>query len=113
MARVFEPTSITVLCTNRCTAECRHCCMNSGPDRKETLSFPQLQHILGEIFRELPRLYLIVFAGGEPTLLGEDLERAITLCKQHGRMTRLVTNAFWASSPEAARAMVLRLRAAG
>lgn len=111
--RVLEPRSITIETTNRCTAACRHCNMRSGPDRGGTLSWDQLRHIINEVFSELDEIDVVVFAGGEPTLLGADLHKAIALCKEHGAVTRIVTNAFWATSPEAAQATVAELRAAG
>lgn len=87
--------------------------MNSGPARKETLTYAQLEHILLQLFAEIKPLHVVVFAGGEPTLLGEDLYKAIALCKQHGTVTRVVTNAFWATSKEAAEKKVAELRRAG
>lgn len=87
--------------------------MNSGPARQETLTYAQLEHILLQAFAELRPLHVVVFAGGEPMLLGEDLYKAITLCKRHGAVTRIVTNAYWATSPEAARLKIRELRTAG
>jgi MoaA/NifB/PqqE/SkfB family radical SAM enzyme len=110
--RVFEPNTVTILPTNKCTAACRHCSMNSGPDRSDTLSWTQLENILTQLFAET-RLSVVVFSGGESTLLGEDLLKALRLCKQNGVLTRLVTNAFWATSEEAALAKLTELRQAG
>ena len=111
--RVFEPILITINPTSVCTAACRHCCMESGPDRTEQLTAEQLTTILLEIFQELPQLEVIVFSGGESTLLGETQLDAIRLCKEHGVMTRLVTNAYWARSLEQARTTLRELRDAG
>ena len=111
--RVFEPYSVTVLTTSTCTAACRHCSMNSSPERRERLSGEQLQHLLTGLFDEVPDLKVVVFAGGEPTLLGDDLLDAIRRCKARGAITRVITNAYWATSPEAARAKLLELRDAG
>ena len=86
--------------------------MNAGPKRNHTLSWPQLEKILTQLFAET-KLGVVVFSGGESTLLGEDLLKALRLCKQHGVITRLVTNAFWATSPEAAYAKLKELRDAG
>lgn len=86
--------------------------MNSGPGRKESLSADQLEGILTQIREELGRV-LIVFTGGEPLLLGEVLLGAIRRCRQLGLIPRVVTNAYWASSAGAARAMVRDLAEAG
>ena len=74
--------------------------MNSGPDREETLSYEQMERILTELFATAPLLHIVIFAGGEPLLLGDDLLKAIRLCRQNGKGTRVVTNAFWAHSIE-------------
>lgn len=56
---------------------------------------------------------LVVFSGGEPTLLGDDLFAAIAYAKQRGRLTRVVTNGWWGKTPEAADAFLGRLIDAG
>lgn len=110
--RVLEPNTVTILTTNKCTAVCRHCATNSGPNRKDMLTWDKLEPILRQLFAET-KLSVIVFSGGESTLLGEDLLKALRLCKEHKIITRLVTNVFWATSPEAAEAKLKELREAG
>lgn len=110
--RVLEPEIISVLTTSRCTAACRHCCMNSGPDRDDTLKEAQLFGILEQIFAHLsPKV--IVFTGGEPFLLGDTLTRAIRRCSDQRIGTRVITNAYWASSAAAALSRLSPLKAAG
>lgn len=110
--RVFEPHQLTILTTSKCTAACRHCCMNSGPDREETLSWEQLEGVLKQAMAEL-QLGVVIFAGGEPMLLGQTLYKAIKLLSDAGVGTRLVTNAYWATSPRVAMMKLKELRAAG
>ena len=86
--------------------------MSSGPNRSDQLSFDQLERILTQAFAAL-ELKCVCFSGGEPTLLGDDLYRALRLCKEHGVITRVVTNAYWATSSEAALDFVRGLRDAG
>jgi len=86
--------------------------MNSGPERKERLSFDVIRKVVFELNQSNP-LQTIIFAGGEPTLLGEQLLDAIAFSESLGISTRLVTNAYWATSPSAARAKVVALREAG
>lgn len=76
------------------------------------LTWDKMEPILRQLFAET-KLSVIVFSGGESTLLGEDLLKALRLCKEHGIITRLVTNVFWATSPEAAEAKLKELREAG
>src|SRR5690606_15686786 len=77
--RILEPHTVTVLTTDKCTAECRHCCMNSGPSRASRLSYEQMESALDQLFRQYD-IQVVVFAGGEPTLLGDDLLKAIHFC---------------------------------
>ena len=110
--RVLEPTTLTIITTNKCTAECAHCCMNSSPERTETLTWEQLESTLLQAFKELT-LRVIIFAGGEPMLLGETLYKAIRLCKQNRVGTRIVTNAYWGANREHARKKLQELKDAG
>jgi hypothetical protein len=86
--------------------------MNSSPSRENQLTYDQIASTLGQLFA-LHRIYVVVFAGGEPTLLGDDLYKAIRFCKDHGVLSRIVTNSYWATSPEAALEKCRELRAAG
>ena len=72
----------------------------------------QLEEILDQLFAST-KLAVVVFSGGESTLLGEDLNRALRKCRAHGVISRLVTNALWATSVAAALVKLRELRAAG
>ncbi|UDJ84672.1 radical SAM protein [Kosakonia oryzae] len=93
----FTPDLLTVISTNRCTAECKHCCMNSGFKRKEKVS-TETALITIKKLHELFHIKCVVFAGGEPTLHKDLLSEAIPLCKSLGINSRLITNASWASN---------------
>jgi len=103
---------LTVLTANQCTARCAHCSVNSGPDRKEKLSFAVIQSAIDRLSLQ-GKLLSVVFAGGEPTLLKEHLLDAIAYCDANDISTRIVTNASWATSRAAARRMLVQLREAG
>jgi hypothetical protein len=110
--RVLEPNTVTILPTNSCTARCRHCSMNAGPERHDSLTGEQLEDIVDQLARAAD-IQVIVFSGGESTLLGEHLNRALRRVRSHGILSRLVTNAYWATSGEAALAKLRELREAG
>jgi hypothetical protein len=112
MSRILEPNTVTILPTNTCTAQCRHCSMNSGPDRHDALTGEELENIIDQLCAASD-ISVIVFSGGETTLLGEHFNRALRRCKKHGVLSRLVTNAFWAHTPEAALEKLRELRTAG
>jgi hypothetical protein len=106
------PDQMTVLTTSGCTARCAHCLVRSGPERSDTLRYDQIAHAVEHAHRAGP-LTVVVFAGGEPTMLGEDLLDAIAHVNGLGIGTRLVSNASWATDPGSARAMLTDLREAG
>jgi hypothetical protein len=86
--------------------------MNSGPHRREKLTYENIRDTIDNLHR-LNRLLVVIFAGGEPTLLGEDLLNSIAYADSLGIITRIVTNASWAVTPERARAKLAALREAG
>lgn len=56
---------------------------------------------------------MVIFTGGECTLLKEDLFEAINYASSLGLATRVVTNGYWAKTDESAKEMVERLVSAG
>ncbi len=62
---------------------------------------------------KLPNLNLVVISGGEPFLLGRDLSELISACADHGKMTRIVTNGYWAVDEARARERLRPLLEAG
>src|SRR5258708_26308015 len=86
--------------------------MNSGPERKGRLSLKQIRHSIDQA-ADSTKVRLIIFAGGEPLLLGDDLYAALEHVRARGLKSRLITNAYWAVSPERAAEVVARLHACG
>jgi hypothetical protein len=58
-------------------------------------------------------LQLVVFTGGEPFLIGDDLKKAVEYAASHGVLTRIVTNAYWATTKEKATEILQDLKQAG
>jgi Radical SAM superfamily len=111
--RVMRPFQLTILPTSQCTARCGHCSMNSGPERRgERLTFSQMRKAVDELHAR-SKLRVVIFAGGEPTLLGDALLDAIAHCDSLGIITRIVTNAYWAKTEVRARSVLNELREAG
>ncbi len=86
--------------------------MNSAPERKTGLNEESISSAIGQLHANKP-LRLVVFAGGEPTLLGGELLNSIAYASDLGIVTRMVTNAYWATTEEAARKKLNELRDAG
>jgi len=110
---IVLPHSLTVLTTNSCTADCGHCCMNSSRKRKGRFDLDLFKITLGS-FLSFSDIRVIVFAGGEPTLLGiKTLSNAIDYARNKGLVSRLVTNASWARTEDHSRRLLSSLREAG
>ena len=109
---ILKTSQLTVVSTNDCTAQCAHCLMGSQPGRSGALTYAQIRDAV-DALNNLNPLRLVVFTGGEPLLLGEDLLDAIAYVDSLGILTRVVTNAFWADTPENAKKMLITLREVG
>ena len=110
---VLKPVQLTILGTSQCNARCAHCSMNSGPERRgERLTYPRMRKAIDELHRNSP-LRVVIFAGGEPLLLGEHLLDTIAYCDSLRIITRVVTNGSWAKTYDGARKVLNRLREAG
>jgi MoaA/NifB/PqqE/SkfB family radical SAM enzyme len=103
--------TLAVMPTYRCVANCASCGTLSNPKVETELS---LQAII-ECIREAKRLNFanIVFTGGEPMLCWKKLLKAIKETKKLSMMTRLVTNAYWATTPNKALKKIQILKKAG
>ncbi len=87
--------------TYQCPIRCRYCGVNAGPHRTERMSLAFIRQMVDEA-RALGTVQVVVFTGGEPFLLGEDLFAAVEYTAGLGLLTRIVTNAYWATSLERA-----------
>ena len=109
---MIRPITLTVLLTNWCNAECKHCCMSAGPKRNDTLSLDQIKKAVFGLHRRNP-LKVVVFAGGEPMAKRNILRHAIQFCSSLGIRTRMVTNAYWAKSEKLAQQQLKQLHSDG
>ena len=105
------PHTVTLMTTNRCTASCRTCGVGAGPAGSQCLSLHDMRRYVDEAAGLGVRL--VVFSGGEPFLLGQDLDTAVRHAASAGLLTRVVSNAYWAVSGEAALSRLTELREAG
>ena len=98
----IEPHTLTILCTYQCTAACKQCCFESSPKVLGRLSRQAIFDRISEARREFPTLRLVVFSGGEATILKQDLFDAIAHCTDLALLTRIVSNASWGKTSAAA-----------
>lgn len=98
--------------TAKCPASCKWCGAESGPRETARMSRSDMLWLIDHV-HGYGQLASVVFTGGEPVLLGDDLLAAIAHCKATGLWTRVVSNAFWARTPRRATNMVRKLMDAG
>jgi MoaA/NifB/PqqE/SkfB family radical SAM enzyme len=108
---VLRPRELMILATCRCPARCGDCMVSSRRGRPDKLTSHQMRRVIEEVDR-VSALITVSFAGGGPTLLGEELLDAITYEESLGAITRLVINAYWAVSYERVREELIELREA-
>lgn len=107
---VFD--SIGIALTRQCTAQCRMCCFECGPDKDEKLEKDLIFRIIDEA-AEIKEIEKIGFTGGEATLRGNILLEAIERTKQRGMKSSLTSNGSWGKEPDEAKKWLKNLKAAG
>lgn len=103
--------NLSILYTNKCPIECRHCSVDAGPLRDTKLSpeniLPHLSEFHDFGIRE------IRFTGGEPLLFIDELKEIAGECRQIGWSQVVFSNGFWASTIDSANQYALQLREMG
>lgn len=107
------PTVASIFLDYRCNYACAHCSVGSSPDTIFPMPEDLLTQIITEELPRLPGLNVVVFTGGEPTMRRRELLRGLSLAKEQGYITRLVTNGWWGRSASKAAAWLDELVAAG
>lgn len=90
-------TGIHILLTYKCTLECDHCFLYSGPNAHGTMTLPQIRCVLDES-RKIGSVEWIYFEGGEPFLYYPSMLEGVRLAREMGFKVGIVTNAFGAIS---------------
>lgn len=105
------PKTLSIQPTFQCSAQCADCGTLSSPHDKTTLN---LGAILSSIDQAKALGFAnVVFTGGEATIQWEMLVKGIEHAHSHSFPTRLVTNAYWARTPEMTNARIDALIKAG
>ena len=95
--------SVGLMMTYRCQVVCPHCIVQAGPDRCEAMSTEDACRWTREIAQyEGGRIRYLALTGGEPFTNVETLRIVTEYASLHGLAPSVVTNAFWASTPERA-----------
>jgi len=107
------PSCLTLKLTNRCPAQCAHCCTSSGPESWQgPLDYGLAETALLQSL-ELGCFDHLSFTGGEALVYMDDVLSLSRLAHSHGYTVSVVTNGFWAGSPRRAHVYALQLKRAG
>lgn len=111
----FAPLSslrtLSVQPTQQCNAACEHCGTFSNPNSKTRLNTDLAEAAIRQAAEH--GFTDVVLTGGEATLMGQWLPRAIAQVKSLGMKARLVTNGWWAKSAQSAARRSREFAAAG
>ena len=109
-----KPSILAISPTHKCTAACENCCIGCNPNIKEIIDYNTMISHIDNSFAAFPKIKVVVFTGGECTLLGEDLVNVIKyVTDKYKTVTRIVTNAHWATSYETAYKRLKELKDVG
>ena len=109
----LSPRLLTFITTYRCTAACEQCCFESNPTIKGQLSKDEMIRAMRESKRKFPTIAVVVFTGGEATLLKNDLVETIAEATGLGLATRIVSNGSWGKTKASAKRLADKLASAG
>ena len=110
---IDNPHTLSLLPTHRCTAACENCCFDCSPKIKQQMSLTEMKRLIDETLKTFPSIRVFVVSGGECTLLGDDLNAIIAYANSKGLSTRIVTNAHWANTEDAASRILVALKENG
>ena len=105
----ISPTSLTFITTYKCTSACEDCCFACTPLRNEKISADDMKTIINEAIHSFPTIGVVIFTGGEPFLLKDELLPLIKYIQSTGRLTRIVSNAYWAHNYKTAYLLLILL----
>jgi hypothetical protein len=84
--------------TDRCNAECAHCCVSSGPRRQTKMDPEFAAQIIGQA--AALGIPAIKFTGGEALLYPQEILELTGLARRKGMSVGVVTNGYWAPTVE-------------
>ncbi|MFZ0452531.1 MAG: radical SAM protein [Ignavibacteriaceae bacterium] len=92
-------TGIHFILSYKCTLECDHCFIYSGPNAKATFTLKDIKKVLTEAIK-IKTVEWIYFEGGEPFLFYPLMLEGIGIASELGFNVGVVTNGYFATSEE-------------
>jgi organic radical activating enzyme len=90
--------------TEQCPLRCRHCFVESAPERMVRAPVERFRHWIDGIIES--DVEALLLSGGEPFNHPAALRYALSACERSGKKAVVCTSGFWARSPEQASAML-------
>ena len=106
------PTTLVFSTTYKCNFNCAHCSVSCSTNYKDSISLSTIKKAIDDAYK-IPSIRLVVFTGGESSLFPDILEEGIKYAAEHGFVTRLVSNAWWAGSLKRAMEYISRWKECG
>ena len=99
MVPLLKLKGVHFLLTYRCDLECEHCFVWGSPKAKGVFTIKQIKNILDEA-KKLKTVDSVSLEGGEPFLYYPIMMKAIEEAVKLGFKIEVLSNCYWASSPE-------------
>ena len=99
---MIDVETVTLITTFTCNAACAHCTVFSGPKRSDTLPDEDARLVIEQAAHD-PRIKMIAYTGGEPTLEYDRLLALMAYARSLGLQAGLVSNSSWAVDMDVAR----------
>lgn len=97
--------------STRCNIKCEHCVAAGDTPEHAKMELSQAKEIIAELAGA--QIRGISFTAGEPLIYLDEIAELVSLCLYHGIYTRVVTNSFWAKTPERAESYIIKLKENG
>jgi len=94
-----------------CNLKCGHCVAKGEVPDTHTMDLGGARQIIFKMAES--KVMGISFTAGEPLLFVKEMNELVRLCRDFGIYTRIVTNSFWAKTPERADSIVRELKKSG
>ncbi|MBW2558296.1 MAG: radical SAM protein [Deltaproteobacteria bacterium] len=97
--------------STRCNIRCEHCVAADDIPDSRKMDHNKAKEIIVDMAQA--GVGGISFSAGEPFLYFNEIAELVSLCRQLGIYTRIVTNSFWAKTAEASESLVSELKEKG
>ena len=97
--------------STQCNVKCEHCVAADAILENVRMELAQAREVIAAM--AAAQVQGISFTAGEPLLYLDDISELVALCLEYGIYTRVVSNGFWAKSPERADRTIKQLKEHG